>query len=46
MINLPFIVDRLYLPFSYSHEAEAFPNMFPSQFYFDHPELALFFHTR
>lgn len=46
IINQPFIVDRLHLPFTYCHEAEDFPNMFPSRFYFDQPTLEMIFHSR
>jgi len=46
MIGQPFIIDRLHLPFSYCHEAEDFPEMFPCRFYFDQPKLELIFHSR
>ncbi|GAA5314839.1 MAG: AraC family transcriptional regulator [Candidatus Pelagadaptatus aseana] len=43
IIDQPFIVDQLYLPFPATHEAEDFPHMFPSRFYFDQSKFQLVF---
>jgi AraC-like DNA-binding protein len=46
MMDKSLLLERLDLPFPFSHVAEDYPDMFPSQFYFDQPCIRLVFARR